>query len=93
MVNVHELANMKGYGKAKIVLVKAGLWDEYAGINQREFAVEIEASVKMDDTIIVTERHKDEAEEKACKKFASLHDCDESDIDEITIIDSLEAKE
>ena len=90
MVDVQKLQDMPGYGKANDVLKKDGLWDEYAGLPEREFAVEIEASVKMEDTIIVNARHKNEAEDKASKKFASLHDCDEYDIDRVVVKDSME---
>ena len=85
-----QLIDLKGYGSAMSHLIKTGKWDEYAGMKSREFSVKLEATVTIEDTIVVTARHKDEAEKIACDKFSSLHDADEDDIEVNEVNDSLE---
>lgn len=86
----HDLINMPYAGQAKRQLVKQKQWDEYAGMTSREFCVHMEATITVDDNLIVKARHEDEAEEMAVKKFASLHNCDEADIEVTQILDSSE---
>ncbi len=90
MMTPQELIDLPGYGKAIPHLKKQGHWDEYAGLEYREFAVALEAEIKVEDTIIIRARHEDEAEELAVKKFSDTHDCDEIDVETIDIKDSKE---
>lgn len=83
-----QLIDLPGYGKAIPHLKKQGQWDEYAGHEYREFAVALEAEIKVEDTIIIRARHEDEAEDLAVKKFADENDCYESDVKTVEIKDS-----
>lgn len=85
-----QLIDLPGYGKAIPHLKKQGKWDEYAGLEYRDFAVELEAEIKVEDTIIIRARHEDEAEDLAVKKFADSHYCDEMDVETVSIRDSKE---
>lgn len=88
MMTPQELMDLPGYGKAIPHLIKQKQWDEYAGLEYREFAVDLSATVTVEDTIIVKARHEDEAEEKAVNEFASTHDCYEEDVETVEVRDS-----
>lgn len=64
MIDLHELAQLP-HGEARKVLIKKGLWDEYAGMPEKEFDVYIEYVVPMEDEYTIKERHRDEAIEMA----------------------------
>lgn len=90
MMTPQEMINLPGYGSARPHLVKQKQWDEYAGLPYRKFSVEMRAEIVIEDTIHVRARHKDEADDMAVKKFASDHDCDESEVETVDIMDSME---
>lgn len=90
MMTPQELIDLPGYGKAKPHLIKQRQWDEYAGLEYREFSVDLSATVTVEDTIIVKARHEDEADEIAAKKFADIHDCCWTDVETVEIRDSKE---
>lgn len=79
MIDLHELANMPGAGKAKDALIKAGHWDEWKGMAYKEYAVEY--TVEFSGERTVRARSEAEAEIKACEELATLHDCDKDDIE------------
>ena len=67
-LDLHEIADTPGAGKAKAILEKHGLWDEYAGLPEGEYRVRVEYEVRKtcDTTVTVKARCEDEAEDKAC---------------------------
>lgn len=77
-VNLHEIINHPGFGWAKKVLKRQGLWDEYGGLEAREYRVWVEYSVMHEgkETVTVIARCDEEAEELACKKIEDDHDYD-----------------
>lgn len=90
MMTPQEMINLPGYGSARPHLVKQKQWDEYAGLPYREFSVEVRAEIVVEDTIHVRARHEDEADYMATKKFASKHNCAESEVETVDIMDSTE---
>ena len=86
MIDLHELVNMPGAGKATAALKKAGKWDEYEGLPYTNYKVEYSVRFMSDTT--VKARSEDEAEELAAKKIADDHDCDDMDVE----IDGVEAE-
>lgn len=74
-VNLHEIINHPGFGWAKKVLKDRGLWDEYAGLEAREYRVWVEYS-EGEETVTVIARCDEEAEELACQKIEDMHEYD-----------------
>lgn len=70
-VNLHDLANNAPFGRAATVLRKAGLWDDYAGLPEKEYVVTLE--VKSVEVVVIKARHEDEAATLA-ERMASVHD-------------------
>lgn len=67
-LNLHELINQPGYGKANEAVQKAGMWDEERGIvngKMQRITVEVRGYVVETETHIVTASSADEAKEKA----------------------------
>ena len=87
-VDLHALANMPGFGAARSHLIKAGLWDEYAGLTERPFKIKVAYSIRHDATevVAVTARCSDEAIEKACTKIEGQHDYD-VEIEDTEVLD------
>jgi hypothetical protein len=84
-----QLIDMPGYGKAEQELKKQGNWDEYAGLAEREFNVQVEYSYTETDKVWlkVKARHPDEASDKA-------YDLNEDDPDVVSgSTEILEVKE
>ena len=64
-VNLHDLINQPGAGKHVPELVKAGLWDEYAGLPKKKWVVEVEATIVETTEYTVDASCEDEAYDKA----------------------------
>lgn len=89
MIDLHELANMPGAGKARAALKKAGKWDEDAGKEYLKFKVE--GTVRFDVAKVISARSEGEAAEIFAESVADEHDCDDTDV-EIDNINPMEAK-
>lgn len=76
-VDLHELVKLP-HGKAKAALVRAGLWDEDAGKDERDWLVEYNVTYSYDDSQVVSAR----TSEEAFKKVESQKDIS----DEYTLI-------
>lgn len=79
MIDLHELANMPGAGRAAAALKKAGHWDEYEGLPQKDFSVKYEVRTK--GSVTVRARHENEASTKAGDVICDIHDCDPFDVE------------
>jgi hypothetical protein len=64
-VNLHELINQPGAGKATEVLQKEGLWDEWAGMKEKEWEFTVSGAIYETKKYEVTARCEEEAMEKA----------------------------
>lgn len=73
MIDLNKLANEGGYGSHIEPLKKAGAWDEYAGLNLKEYRVGYDVSFNGFKT--VKARHPDEAKELAENMMARTHEC------------------
>jgi len=72
-LDLHELANRPGYGRAVPDLIKAGAWDENRGVEPTKWRVHLEVQVIEDDTEIVTVTARSEEEAMAAAE-AQLRD-------------------
>lgn len=70
-VDLHELVKLP-HGKAKAALVRAGLWDEGAGKEEKDWLVEYTVTYTYDDSQIVSARTAEEAFEKVESQKDSL---------------------
>ena len=68
--DLHKLTNTPGYGSAQATLMRAGLWDEYAGLPVAKYRVSVTYEIRENstETYTVDARCEDEAEDLACKK-------------------------
>lgn len=89
MIDLHELVNMPGAGKATVVLKKAGKWDEDAGKEYLKFKVE--GTVRFDVAKVISARSENEAAEIFAESVADDHDCDDMDVD-VNNINPVEGK-
>lgn len=89
MIDLHELANMPGAGKATMALKKAGFWDEDAGKECLKFKVE--GTVRFDVAKVISARSENEAKEIFVELVADDHDCDDMDVG-VDNINPLEGK-
>ena len=64
-VDLHQLANTPGFGAAKAAIKKAGLWDEHAGQQEREFRVNVSYTAWVTEVVTVKARSDEEAERLA----------------------------
>lgn len=84
-MDLQALADQPGYGKARLALIKNGKWDEWVGMEYREYSVELSAIVPYEESYTIKARHKDEAERLAAHKF--ITDYDGASNDDITEIE------
>lgn len=93
-IDLHQLANTPGFGKAAEVLIKAGAWDEYAAAgNEREFVVSLDAEIIVCTTVTVMARCEAEARKKATALACKRDDwdfplVDEDEVEVVHVIDS-----
>lgn len=83
-VDLHELVKLP-HGKAKAVLVWAGLWDEDAGKEEKQYSVTLDVEYREFDTVTVTvsARSEDEAAEKA--EAGYLEDSDATKVEAVKV--------
>lgn len=69
-VDLHALAALPGFGKAKVELQKAGHWDEFGALDaeKRQWVVELSGNVRATATVKVEARSEEEAEKLALAK-------------------------
>lgn len=91
-LNLHELINQPGYGKANEAVRKAGLWDDMRAHSAecKPFDIAIEGSAYITGTVQVWAESLDEALEKASYIY-KMHDG--MRIARLTIEEVEEAKE
>lgn len=79
-VDLHELVKLP-HGKAKAALVRAGLWDEDVGKEEKKFKVTMDVEYKEYDTVTVTvmARSEDEAAKKAEQEYMQDSDAIEAE--------------
>jgi hypothetical protein len=75
-VNLHDLINQRGAGKANALLQKEGLWDEWAGMKEKEWDVTVSGVIYETKKYEVTARCEEEAMEKAEEMASSDFDDD-----------------
>jgi hypothetical protein len=75
-LDLHELADTPGYGRAEVEIKRTGLWDEYAGLPMKKYSVSVEYQVLGTETksVQVSARCEEEADELACEKVRDMHD-------------------
>lgn len=91
-VDLHALANSGGYGSAKAVLQKAGLWDEASaadGEKQMLFVVKVRGTYEPQletETVEVIAACKEDAIEKAWDEagFDEVHDAEVVKVQEVS---------
>lgn len=73
-VDLHALAAMPGFGKAKEVLIAEGLWDPHAASSteRRSYTVYVDAEFTARTVITLTARSRQEAAKLAEAKAAEL---------------------
>ena len=90
MIDLHELANMPGAGKATAALKKAGFWDEKlepVGDGENEYKIKVTGFYEpQPETVTVT------VFASSCEEAEELAE-DEVDFDEVTDVEIISVKE
>ena len=73
-IDLHQLVNTPGFGKAVAEIKKSGNWDKFAdcGGELRKFTVHLTASMPVTKTLSIEARCVEEAEELAESKASSI---------------------
>lgn len=74
-IDLHKAANAVGYGSGRAAVMQAGAWDEYSGLPKAKYKVRIAYEIRHRDTetVTVTARCEDEAEELAAEEIEDRH--------------------
>lgn len=89
-LDLNELANMPGYGKAQEVLRSNGKWDESAVLDGTK---EYQVTVKVSGTYIPQVEHQSVKVKASTKEDAHDLACDLTDFDEIEDSEIMEVSE
>lgn len=90
--DLERLANAPGAGTARAALIKAGAWDDYAGLPERTYLVKVDYEIQHEgeEYLTVSARDPQEAKDLAYRKFAEdvAGLCDyEIDVTGIEVVD------